>query len=201
MEQTLKINPQYSFAEYLALEETEGCRYEYYRDKVIAMAGGSKNHNKIVRQLSQLLDNHFGARGCDVFQENIKLEIEKEHYYFYPDLIVTCNEDDKTDHYYVRHPLLVVEVLSDSTNEYDNTVKLLRYISIPSLQYYIMVSQKEALVVVLSRQKDSALFTYAVYTGLDAKIEFSEVGLTILIGDIYKQIDLGILPDRELLEL
>jgi len=183
---------KYSFDEYLKLETTEGVRYEYYNGEVFAMSGTSKTHYKIAKNIADILSSFFEQSGCETFQESIKLEIEKDNYYVYPDVMVSCDELDKNDPYFVRKPFIIVEVSSDSTINYDNSIKLHRYIKMPSLKYYLIISQKEAMIELYSRQNNTSLFIYSLHEGLDAKINIVEdnlqTQLMISLEDVYKSI-------------
>jgi Uma2 family endonuclease len=88
-----------------------------------------------------LIKANFQPKGCRVFSESVKLEAQKNVYYPYPDLILTCHPEDLKEHYLVKNPSLLVEVLSKTTADYDRTFKWQRYRKIPSLQHYLLVSQ------------------------------------------------------------
>jgi Uma2 family endonuclease len=85
---------KYTFAEYLAMEEQSMERHDFYHGELFAMAGGSKNHNSIIVNITVALKGHKKP-GCDVFIDGMKLEIEKNEFYVYPDLLYTCNEEMK----------------------------------------------------------------------------------------------------------
>ncbi len=183
---------KYSYDEYLKLEETEGMRYEYFNGEVFAMKGTSKTHYKIAKNISGILSFFFEQSSCETFQESIKLEIEKNNYYVYPDVIVSCDESDKKDIYFVRNPFIIVEVSSDSTINFDNSIKLHRYIKIPSLKYYLLISQKKSLIELYTRQNNTSLFIYSLHEGLYANINIVEdilkPNLMISLEEVYKSI-------------
>ncbi|MFP5042428.1 Uma2 family endonuclease [Parasediminibacterium sp. JCM 36343] len=189
METSIKEKKVYTFEEYLALEEADGIRYEFFNGEVFAMAGGSINHFRVARNVSDALRQLFEPKGCYVFQENVKLQLEENNYYMYPDVMVSCNEEDLKASQFICHPTIIVEVLSETTSEYDHVVKLQRYIRTASLKYYLLVSQKYPTIEVYSRQKETPLFTYAHYQGMDTKIELAE-GISLSMEDIYKNIEL-----------
>src|SRR6195952_18620 len=127
---------KYSFAEYMAMEETSVERHDFYHGELFAMAGGTKNHNRIIVNLTVALKT-TSKPGCDVFIDGMKLEIEKNEFYVYPDLIYTCNDDLNEDDLVVKNPSVIFEVISDSTALYDREVKLKYYKRIESLNYYV----------------------------------------------------------------
>ena len=121
--ETLVKKRKYTYAEYLQLELDTDVRHEFWNGEVFAMAGTSKGHNDIVANINGFLRNHFKPLGCSVHSESVKLELEKENYYVYPDLLLSCDDADKTDAYLIKNPSLIVEVLSPSTESYDRREK------------------------------------------------------------------------------
>lgn len=142
----------YSVEEYFELEKNTETRYEFYKGEIFAMAGTTRNHNRIAKKISRLLDNAFESKGCETVVESIKLEAIINHYYPYPDVMLLCDPNDN-DEYIARRPSLIVEVLSQSTMDYDQTFKFRRYRAIPTLYYYVMVSQYEPFIEVYEKQK------------------------------------------------
>ena len=90
----------------------------------------------------------------------MKLEIEKNQFYVYPDLIYTCNDNLKGDDLYIKNPSIIFEVLSDSTTSYDKDVKLRYHKRIKCLNYYVLVAQKEIRVEVYSRIDNTEIWQY-----------------------------------------
>ncbi|NOT92733.1 Uma2 family endonuclease [Ferruginibacter sp.] len=182
-----KGDRKYSFAEYMAMEETSVERHDFYHGEVFAMAGGTKNHNSIIVNLAVALKS-TKKTGCDVFIDGMKLEIEKNEFYVYPDLIYTCNDDVKGDDVYVKNPSIIFEVLSDSTALYDKEVKLKYYKKIESLNYYVLVAQKEIMVEVYSRINDSQIWQYQTFENLNETIAFERLGFVLPVAVIYEGI-------------
>ncbi len=93
MDQLAQNNSKkYSFAEYIAMEATSEERHDYYHGEIFAMAGGTKTHNKIILNVGVAL-KQIKKNGCDIFIDGMKLELEKDEFYVYPDLIYTCNDN------------------------------------------------------------------------------------------------------------
>jgi len=180
-------NTVYSYQQYLALEKETNIRHEYWNGEVFAMAGGTKNHNKIGLNISTILSNQFGHKGCETFFNDVKLQLQKENYYVYPDVLLTCDKEDN-DAYVVTKPSLIVEVLSASTENYDRSIKLAQYRKIPTLRYYLLVSQKEPFVEVYGRTDDEAIFTYEVYENMEDSINLSALSCNIPLADVYKYV-------------
>ncbi len=189
MDEVVQNNSKkYSFAEYLAKEATSEGRHDYYQGEIFAMAGGTKRHNKIILNIGVALKS-IKKNGCDIFIDGMKLELEKDEFYVYPDLIYTCNDNLNDQDLFVKAPSIIFEVLSDSTALYDKEVKLKYYKKIPSLQYYVLVSQKEIMVEVYARIDDSQIWQYQTYENLEETILLKNLGLELQISTIYDSID------------
>ncbi len=178
----------YTVEEYFELDNHTEIRYEFYNGEVFAMAGGTKNHNRIIRTINNLLYNHFSPKGCDVFIESVKLEAIKDLYYPYPDVVLTCDERDFQEQYLVAYPTLIVEVLSQSTANYDKDFKLKKYQKIPSLQYYLLISQYEYSVEVFSRIDHSEVWTYQLFEAMTDRIVLKKLDYSLSLADIYANI-------------
>ncbi|MBB3836365.1 Uma2 family endonuclease [Runella defluvii] len=178
----------YTLEEYFELDNQSEVRYEFYEGEVFAMAGTSKNHNIITDNIQSALKRVFRPKGCDVFSESVKLEAIKNAYYPYPDVMVSCDERDKEDEYVVAYPSVLVEVLSKSTAEYDKDFKLKKYKKIPSVQYYLIVSQYECSVELYSRTDNPELWLYQTYEKLTDTISFDRLGFTLAVSTIYESV-------------
>lgn len=104
MNGAIDYKKHYTYQEYLELEEQSDSRFEFYHGEVFAMAGGSLNHNDIADNINGDIKAHFRPKGCRSFQEGIKVEVEKNGYYVYPDVVLTCDETDVTADYLVKNP-------------------------------------------------------------------------------------------------
>lgn len=175
---------KYTFTEYMAMEEISAEKHDFYHGEIFAMSGGTTNHNSIIVNLAVALKANKKA-GCNVFIDGMKLEIEKDEFYVYPDLIYTCDEELRGDDLFVKKPSLIFEVLSDSTALYDKEVKLKYYKRLTSLKYFVLISQKEIMVEVYSRIEDSQIWKYQTFETLQGTIEFDRLGFELPVGVIY----------------
>ncbi|MGX5858476.1 Uma2 family endonuclease [Dyadobacter jiangsuensis] len=182
------IDRRMTVEEYFELEEQSEIRHEYYDGNIYAMAGTTLNHNRIVGKVRNLLGSHFLPRGCDVFSENIKVKVS-DKYYPYPDVIVTCAPKDISGTYVVEHPSILVEVTSKHSEENDRTLKLKQYRTISSLQYYLLVSQREYSVEVFSRVDGGDLWTYRSFENEEDVIRFDAFNFEISLKTIYDDIE------------
>lgn len=174
--------------EYFELEEQSELRHEFYDGEVYAMSGTTLNHNSIVGNLWSVFRSFFRQRGCRVFGESIKLKVS-DRYYLYPDIIVTCVPKDTCAAYIIEQPIILVEVSSKSTDAKDRGVKLKQYKTIPSLQYYLLVSQREYSVELFSRVEATDLWTYRSFESVTDVIRFDTFNFEIALQAIYDDID------------
>ena len=182
-----KGDKKYSFAEYMAMEEHSEERHDYYYGEMFAMTGSTKNHNNIIVNLTVAIKTNKKP-GCDVFIDGMKLEIEENQFYVYPNLIYTCNDNLKGSDLYVTSPSIIFKILSESTELYDKNVKLKYYKRIKSLNYYVLVAQKEIRVEVYSHIDDTEIWKYQTFEMLNEVIEFDRLDLTLPMAIIYDSI-------------
>lgn len=190
---------RYTPEEYFALEERSEVRHEYFEGEVFAMAGGSKAHNFLVQNATAKLRASLRGQGCQVFLSDVRLEAKSKSYYTYPDVVVTCDPTDHRDPYLVRHPVLIVEVLSPSTIEYDRTTKFENYQKIPSLRHYLLISQS-AWIVEWFRRDEVGQWIYTLLTSPDSTLEIPDLGLVLPLRELYEDTDvapLRVMPSAE----
>lgn len=131
---------------YLAWELNQDIRYEYINGEVFAMTGGTIPHNDIALNLYTSLRPHLRPRGCRINVSDVKLQVTSKGPYFYPDLIVSCHPEDINARKFIQNPKLIVEVLSPSTSGKDREEKFRYYLTIPSLQEYILIDSEKISV-------------------------------------------------------
>jgi Uma2 family endonuclease len=174
-----------SAAEYLDWEPTQEDRYEYWDGEVVAMSGGTRNHNRISLNFSKLLDDALINRNCEVYIADVKVQVEPGRKYFYPDVVVTCDKGDD-DAQIVQFPCLIIEVLSPSTEAIDRGVKFARYRQFTSLQEYVLV-QVDLPKVEVFRRNEHNQWVLSEYD-LDDRLLLESIGMEIAIADLYRQI-------------
>ena len=132
--------------DYLEGEKSSKVRHEYIDGQVYAMAGASKRHSEIAVNISTALRIASRRSPCRVYSSDVKVRLAEHRSYYYPDVIVGCEEDEAND-YYLEKPCLIVEVLSQTTAKRDRSEKLLAYMNIPTLRAYLLVEQDQPEVV------------------------------------------------------
>jgi Uma2 family endonuclease len=148
--------PTISHREYLALERAEDARYEWFDGQVYAMAGGTLAHAELGSAIAAELRAMALSCGCRVFSADAKVRVLATGLATYPDGSVVCGAvtRDPEDENAMTNPVLLVEVLSDSTERYDRGEKADHYRRIPSLKDYVLVSQHTPRVEIHSREGD-----------------------------------------------
>lgn len=177
--------------DYLLWEEKSEVRHEFYNGYVYAMAGGTANHNLLTDNVKDILKSQVRKRGCQVYSENMKVDVMQGVYMPYPDVVLTCHPFDlRGDNTVVRQPRLLVEVLSKSTALHDRGFKWLRYRRMPSLWYYMLVDQYSTTVELFSRIEDTDEWINTVYEQLDDVIVLPRLNCELAVGAVYADIEL-----------
>ena len=172
--------------DYLTGERLSEVRHEYVDGCVFAMAGASRAHNSLSLRLASLLDNHLRGGPCSAFVGDMKvrLRISETDIFYYPDVVVTCDTRD-TDDYFLRFPKLIVEVLSHSTERLDRFEKFQAYRTIPTLEEYVLVSQRLPEVTMHRRANQWAP---EIFRATEDDVRFESVGLTLSVAQIYENV-------------
>ncbi len=174
-----------SAEEYLAWEPTQEERYEYWDGEIVMMSGATRNHNRISANFFKLLDDALADRSCEVYIVDVKVQVEPGQKYFYPDVVVTCDERDD-DPQWVEFPCLIIEVLSPSTEAVDRGKKFAKYRQSPTLQEYVLVQVAQPGVEVF-RRNEQGKWVLSEYN-LDEILRLESVDVEIAIADLYKQV-------------
>ena len=187
--------------QYLEIEERSEVRHEYYRGEMFAMAGTTEEHCLIAGNIFGELRNRFEGRPCKVFQSEMRVKVRATGLYTYPDVVAVCGptQFDQAKKTTLINPMVVVEVLSPSTELYDRTTKLDHYKAIESLVEIALVAQDHARVDLLRRVEGRWEWT----TSLDLKdlLRLESVGCEIPLARIYDRIALRETPQlRQVVE-
>jgi Uma2 family endonuclease len=172
--------------EYLRLEAQSPIRHEYVSGELFAMTGGTLRHNTITGNVFVALRARLQETPCRVFMNDVRVRVQKVNAYYYPDLLVICARDGKPvdlDAVTIHDPVLLIEILSPSTEATDRREKLLAYRTLPSLTEYVLVSQDEASVEIHRRRGD--IGWEKVEHAAGETVELRSVGLKIPMQEIY----------------
>lgn len=171
--------------EYIKGELTSEVRHEFIGGQVYVMSGGSEEHNLIALNLASALRQHLSGKPCKVFMADMKvrLNIARDDVFYYPDVMVTCDPDDK-EKYYKEKPTVLVEVLSPSTERLDRREKFLSYQRFASLQEYILVDQGKIEVTLFARNNAWDPNTF----GVDDTLQVPSLDFNISLKAIYEDV-------------
>jgi Uma2 family endonuclease len=182
------ISPQ----DYLAGEELSPIKHEYINGEIYAMAGASDAHVTIAGNLFALLRNHVRGSGCRVYMSDMKAKIETANIFYYPDVMVTCDARDKNLTNHKKYPCLIVEVLSDSTEAFDRGDKFANYQQLPTLQEYVVISQKRQRVECFRRNAEGLWVLESYNPGSEVHLE--SIDFRTRIENLYEDV---VFPDNE----
>jgi len=176
-----------SVEEYIKGEQQSEVRHEYIGEQVYAMSGGSEAHNAICLNLASAIRQHVRGKPCKVFMADMKLRlnIAEDDVFYYPDLLVTCDPDDR-EKYFKTRPVAIVEVLSPSTERLDRREKFLSYIALPTLKEYVLVDQEKMAVTLFRRE--TAWKPEHLAEG--DSLRLTSIDFEQTLADVYEDVDL-----------
>ena len=172
--------------DYLRGERVSEQKYEYVEGIAYAMAGASLRHNLITNNFSALLWVQLRGKPCFPLTSDMLVKTKTDRFR-YPDLMVVCNDDPSDDDYVREAPLLIVEVISESTRRKDKTEKRAEYLALPSLLEYVLIEQDIAAVTVYRRSDNWQPSYY--YLGQELVLE--SIGVTVSVADLYERVENG----------
>ncbi|MCC3606755.1 MAG: Uma2 family endonuclease [Microcoleus sp. PH2017_29_MFU_D_A] len=172
--------------EYLKLEELSQIKHEYIQGEIYARAGASDAHVTVAGNLLALLRNHVRGSGCRAYMSDMKARIESRNIYYYPDVMVTCDERDKAFQSFKRHPCLIIEVLSTGTEGFDRGDKFADYQELETLQEYVLISQKRQRVECFRRNAEGLWVLYSYTQG--SEIHLASVDFRTSMDSIYEDV-------------
>lgn len=187
---TLPAPPQkmaIAFTDYLAAEHAADIKHELIEGEIIEMAGGTIEHSMIATEVRRLLGNALLESDCLVLDSDMRVRVTEENYY-YPDASVVCGIPIVDEDHCLRNPVLVVEVLSESTAARDLGVKSRNYRLIPSLRHYLLIDQ--AAPYVEHREKDdSGRWRIAgEFDALTDTVELTDLAVSLPLTEIYRRV-------------
>jgi Uma2 family endonuclease len=185
-----KTSHKYASPEdYLEGEKISPVKHEYRQGEIYAMAGASDAHETIAGNLFALLRNHVRGTGCRIYIGNMKARIEQADVFYYPDIMVTCDERDRSLEYFKRYPRLIVEVLSTTTAAFDRGNKFADYRTLETLQEYVVINQERISVECYRRNPEGRWELYPYAAG--EEVSLASVDFQCPIAQIYEDV-LGI---------
>lgn len=186
---SVAIQTQLTPEEYLTRERKAITKSEYVGGKIIAMAGASYQHTVITMNISGELYGQLKDREYTVHTNDMRVKASATSSYFYPHIVVVCDkprfEDDTFD--ILLNPIVIIEALSPSTEDYDRIDKFSHYQRLASLQEYILVTQDEVHVEHYIRQE--TLWKQTEFRSLENVLSLTSIACELFLRDIYRRID------------
>ncbi len=176
-------------SDYLAGEEISEAKHEYLGGTVHAMAGASNQHNTIAGNAFALLHGLLRGKTCQPFNSDTKVRIEFPDHtrFYYPDAMVVCDSNSGSDHFQDR-PIVIIEVLSDSTRRTDLGEKRDAYLTISSLKV-LLFAEPDSLSVIVYRRKPEGGFAAERFSGLESTIPLPEIAASLPLAELYERVD------------
>jgi Uma2 family endonuclease len=191
-------NPSFDFLtpeDYLKFEQDSPVKHEYRDGQAYAMAGATDAHVTIAGNFFALLRSHVRGGSCRVYIADMKAHVEKVNTYYYPDVMVTCDERDRAFNLFKRYPCVIVEVLSDSTEAFDRGDKFSDYRHMDSLQEYVLISQTRKRIDRFWRNAEGQ-WVLSSFEEPDT-LPLTSIGFSCAVADVYEDVELSARPPAE----
>ena len=186
--QTYLSPEEYITLERKAIPTYDTVRSEYVKGKIVAMSGANRAHNLISGNISAAIYFHLKASGYETYANEMHVSTPSTSSYFYPDVVVVCDEPRFEDDVFdtLLNPIIIVEVLSQSTETYDRGEKLSHYQQLDSLKEYILVSQDRVYVERYLRKQNE--WSYTSFRELDDVLPIASIQCELPLQEIYERV-------------
>jgi Uma2 family endonuclease len=187
---TIQTKPRLTAEEYLAFEREAETKSEFFDGEIFAMAGASRRHNLIVTNVARELSAQLRPRPCDIYANDMRVKVSETGLYTYPDLVVACDdirfEDEREDT--LLNPVVIIEVLSKSTQGYDRFQKFAHYRRVLSLREYLLIAQDQPRIEQYVRQSENQ-WLLSEWGGLGDAVNLTSIRCELMMGDVYEKVD------------
>ena len=176
-------------ADYLAGEPYSAIRHEYVDGYIYAMTGASKGHNTIVLNIATRLHAHLRGSPCRAYVADMRVRVETARAYYYPDVVVTCAGPDTAadaPSHYLTAPVLIAEILSETTETLDRREKMRAYAQLDSLREYLLVDSRSARAELYRTRPDGGWEQWIAAPGETLRLD--SVGLDLAVADLYEDV-------------
>jgi Uma2 family endonuclease len=182
------VKKKWTPEEYLAWERLQPEKHELHDGEVFAMAGAKLAHNKVVGNVVGELREALRHKPCTVYPSDLRVKVPATGLYTYPDASIVCGreelEDDTLDT--LLNPLVLVEVLSESTKDYDRGTKFTNYRTIPSFREYLLIATDQVLVEHYTRGEDGLWVLREHRAG--ERFALASVGCELAVDELYLKV-------------
>ena len=179
----------YTQEEYLAFERKSLEKHEYYQGEIFDMAGTRVNHNRVQMNFTGEVRAFLKGKSCDVYGSDLRIHIPSNTLYTYPDALIVCGEPELVDEEFdtVLNPVVIVEVLSTSTQDYDRNEKFMLYRSIETLREYILIDSLSVTVEHHLKQIDDN-WKLTKYSSLSDAFLITSINYTLPLNELYRDV-------------
>jgi len=176
-----------SIEEYLEMEQSSIEKHEYYKGEIFAMSGAKMPHNTISKNLLGILFTKLKGKKCQPYGSDVRIHIESNTLFAYPDISIICDEviTRNNDDFNVLNPVVIIEILSQSTKNYDRGEKFKLYRDIPTLKEYILIDS-ESIHIETFRLNEKNHWELEEYNFVTEELYVKAINEKILIADIYE---------------
>jgi Uma2 family endonuclease len=177
--------PTVTFAEYLAQEKASETKHQLVGGEIFALAGGTIEHARLALKVGSALGAQLRDRPCELFSSDLRVRVAATDLATYPDLSVVCGriETDPADRNTLVNPIVLVEVLSDSTEAFDRGAKFAHYRRIPALREYVLVSQRDRRIEVFRRNADESWMFFEA--GAGQSVSLMSIDCRLSVDEVY----------------
>jgi len=182
--QSVYITPQ----EYLAIEHEAEYKSEYFDGEMFAMSGASSKHNQIVTNIVGEMYGQFKKRPCRVYSNDMRVKVSPTDLYTYPDIVAFCDKPRFDDKHTLLNPTVIIEVLSDSTANYDRGTKFKHYRTLESLKEYLLIAQDECHIEHYIRQINNQ-WVLSETSDLKETIDLPSIDCHLALTDVYDKVE------------
>ncbi len=189
---SLQPKPYLSPKDYLALERRAELKSEYFDGEIFAMVGASEPHNLIVINTLSEVRQQLKKRPCKTYANDMRVKVSPTGFFTYPDVVVVCGQAqfDDSQRDTLLNPILIVEVLSDSTKAYDRGRKFEHYRKLESLMEYVLIAQHRPHVESYRRQPDQR-WVLTESDGLESRLRLDAIDCELALAEIYDKVELS----------
>ncbi len=181
MKEVVLSKPFDSEEDYFLFEEKSELKHEYINSTLFEISGASKYHNRIERRFANLIEQFLDKNLYEVYGEGFKVKTPDGNF-FYPDITVSLPESER---YYTNKPVLIVEVLSDSTRAFDLSDKFIQYRKCETLEYYLCIEPEKKVIYFFQRVDNNEWMVEEAYTDDEAVISLPKLNISLAVKDIY----------------
>lgn len=185
----LQQSSSLSLQEYLQLSKAAEERYEYEHATIVAMGHSSLIHSELMLNTTTALRQATKGKGCKVYAETVSVEVEKDGLYYLPDVVLTCSQEDINQKEFLRHPELIVEILSPGSQERDRGIKLESYLKIPGIKYYLLISQEKIRVDLFAKNSSNRGWSYDYFESWEDVILLDQLEIELALRGIYEEVN------------